>query len=31
VANSFDFSEVISNASLYWPRFIRVGLAAEKP
>ena len=31
VANSFDFSEVVSNASLYWPRFISVKLAAEKP
>jgi hypothetical protein len=27
VANSFDFGQVIADASLYWPRFIRVPLA----
>jgi hypothetical protein len=24
VANSFDFGQVIADASLYWPRFVRV-------
>ena len=30
VANSFDFWEVATNASLYWPRFIRVQVAAGR-
>jgi hypothetical protein len=30
VANSFDFSQVVNDASLYWPRFIRVPLTVEK-
>jgi hypothetical protein len=27
VANAFDFSQVMADASLYWPRFIRLPLA----
>jgi hypothetical protein len=30
VANSFDFWQVVGDASLYWPRFIRVQLATGK-
>lgn len=30
VANSFDFWQVATDASLYWPRFIRVQLATGK-
>ncbi len=30
VANSFDFWQPVNDASLYWPRFIRVQLAVEK-
>lgn len=30
VANSYSFSQVINDASLYWPRFIRVPLQDKK-
>ncbi len=30
VANAYDFRHVMADASLYWPRFVRVQLAAQK-
>ena len=31
VANSFDFWQVVADARLYWPRFVRVPLRLQEP